>query len=261
MRENVLNQQADDIYILPLLALPPSKFIFPHTNSILVPDKPQSVNAVKYALTRGGNILLLNQRAADKSSTKLEDFCEIGVIARITEHVEKSGSLRLIVEGITRAVFLAFFETDDFLQAKVQVVPENIYKSRTVISLMKDVVAAFEKYLEARKKIRPTDSIAVIPKTEDPSFLADVISASIAAYTDYQLERFQEILETFDPKKRLEKLLNILNEEIELLKVDSQIENKVREQMHKHQKEFYLSEKMKAIQKDRTLFDVYASVL
>jgi ATP-dependent Lon protease len=250
MRENAVNQQADDIYILPLLALPPGKIIFPHTKSILVPDKPQSVNAVKYALTRGGNILLLNQKAADKPGTKLEDFCEIGVVARITEHVEKSGSLRLIVEGITRSVFLAFFETNDFLQAKVQIVPENIYISRTVISLMKDVMATFEKYLEARKKIRPTDSITLIPKTEDPGFLADVIAYSIAAYTDYQSERFQKILETLDPKERLEKLINILNEEIELLKVDSHIEGEVREQMHKHQKEFYLFEKMKAIQKE-----------
>ncbi|HIE29120.1 TPA: endopeptidase La [Candidatus Poribacteria bacterium] len=250
MRGNLVKQQADDIYILPLLVLPPGKFIFPHGSSILVPDKHQSVNAVKYALTRDGSILLLNQVAADKPQTKPEDFYEIGVIARITEHVEKSGSIRLIVQGITRAVVLEFFETDYFLQAKVQIVPENPYKLRTVVSLMKDVTVSFEKYLEARKKIRPTDSISVIPRTEDPSTLADIIADFLAKYTNYQSERLKPILETLDPKERLEKLLKILNEEIELLKVDSQIENKVREQMHKHQKEFYLFEKMKAIQKE-----------
>ena len=151
---------------------------------------------------------------------------------------------------IVLPIIVEFFETDDFLQAKAQVVPENPYKSRTVISLMKDVTATFEKYLEGRKKIRPTDSIAVVPKTEDPSTLADVIAASLAAYTDYQSERLQQILETLDPKERLEKLLNILTEEIELLKIDSKIESQVKEQMTKHHKEFYLFEKMKAIQKE-----------
>ena len=250
MRGDSVKQQADDIYILPLLALPPGKFVFPHGNSILVPDKCQNVNAVKYALTRGGNILLLNQITAEQPQTKPESFYEIGVIARITEHVEKSGSLRLIVGGITRAVVLQLFETDDFLQAKVQIVPENPYKSRTVVSLMKDVMAAFGKYLEARKKVRPTDAVAAIPKTEEPGVLADIIADALSKYTDYQSERLKQILESFDPKERLEKLLKILNEEIELLNIDSQIEGKVREQMHKHQKEFYLFEKMKAIQKE-----------
>jgi ATP-dependent Lon protease len=77
-------------------------------------------------LTKGGNILLLNQITAGEPQAKPESFYEIGVIARIAEHVEKSGSIRLIVEGVTRAVVLTFFETDDFLQAKVQIIPYTL---------------------------------------------------------------------------------------------------------------------------------------
>lgn len=249
MRDSKSKQQTD-IYKLPVLPLPPGKFIFPHAPSILIPSREQGINAAKHAIAGGGNILLLNKKTADVESVKPSDLHEVGVVARITQYHEKSDSIRLVIEGIARFVVLQFYEMDNILQAEVQLISENPYKSKSVIALMEDVQTAFEKYLEERTKLRPSENPTPIPNIENPGVLVDLVANALASNTEYQPERFQKILETFDIKERLERVLQLLSEEMELLKVDSQVENKVYSQVRKHQKEFYLTEKVKAIQKE-----------
>ncbi|MBM3234995.1 hypothetical protein FJZ31_01720 [Candidatus Poribacteria bacterium] len=234
MGEEKDKQKTEGTY--PVIPLPPGRFIFPQQKFVIATEKHQSVGTAKDALTREKKILLLNKKKEDIEIPEPNDLHEIGVIVKITDHIQKADSLRLVVEGIARVRTIEFSQTGDFLQARAQIVKEAPCKSDAVLPLMKEVTEAFDKYKEECQKRRPTQESPSpnIPQTDDPGFFADSIASIIAAYTDYRPERFQAVLEAFDTKERLEKLKEILNEEMDLLEFEMRVLKKVGKQILKN---------------------------
>ena len=261
MREDskTQNRQTSNIPIFPVIPLLPNRVIFPHHTSIIISEKKQVIGAVKYAQHQhDGYILLLNTKDPKEESPKqTEDFHRVGVLAKIEEKVEEQAAksnalqLRLAVKGEYRVEVLDCFEsiTDEFLHAKVKIVQESDAKTPLIDSLLKTLYKNFEKYADNRKNRRPSDTVPV-EKIDIPGAQADAIAGALYERTDFKHERFRDLLDLFDAKERIEKLIEILNEELESMKIDKKVDKEVEEQYRKHHREFYLSEKMKAINKE-----------
>jgi len=254
MREDskITNRRLNDV-AYPVVPLPPDRVYFPHHSSILVTDKKQIINAVKYAQQRDSYVLLLNTKAPNVESPKqAEDFHQVGVLARVKGQTETGNELRLAIDGVDRVVVLECFESriDDFLHAKVRILPESTPRTSITDSLLRTLYDNLNKYAKNYKRKRPMNPISIPElKANPPGVAADIIAGILWEHTEFQRERYRPLLDLLDAQERIEKLIEILNQELELLNIDNKIESDVREQYQKQHQEFYLNEKMKAIHK------------
>jgi ATP-dependent Lon protease len=245
--ENLQERQGNDEgRILPLLPLR-GLLVFPYMVIHLDVGREKSVSAIDEAMLHDREILLVTQREAQTDEPGGDDIFQVGTIAEIKQLLKlPGGTFRVLVEGLRRARIREYLTEEPFIKVVVDEYEEDDYeKTPEIEALMRSVISQFEEYVRVGKKIPPETAVSIV-SIEEPGRLADLISAHI----NLQISDKQAILEAFDPRERLERLAEILSREMEILELERKINLRVRKQMEKTQKEYYLREQMKAIQKE-----------
>ena len=231
--------------LLPLIPLR-DIIIFPHIVVPLFVGREKSINALEYAMDNDKNIFLASQKKANTDDPKENDIYRVGTIGTILQLLRlPDGTVKVLVEGKKRAHFVEFHSTGDCFMVKAREFVESDEVTVETEALMRSVVRSFETYVKLNKKI-PPELIVSVTSIESPSRLADTIMAHLAI----RLSDKQQILELVDVSQRLERIYSVLQSEIEILQVEGKIKSRVKRQMEKAQKDYYLSEQMKAIQKE-----------
>ena len=234
-----------DPITLPLLPLR-DVVVFPHMVIPLFVGRPKSIKALEAAMEAGRQIMLVAQKAAGKDEPKPEDMFEIGCVSSILQMLKlPDGTVKVLVEGVQRAQTRAIHETAEYFTADVVPVQPAGDATPEVEALRRAVTQQFDQYVKLNKKI-PPEILTSIAGIDDPGRLAD----TIAAHLPLKLEAKQSVLDLFLVAKRLEKLLELLEHEVDILQVEKRIRGRVKRQMEKSQREYYLNEQVKAIQKE-----------
>ena len=230
---------------LPLLPLR-DVVVFPHMVIPLFVGRPKSIKALEAAMEAGRQIMLVAQKAAGKDEPKADDMFEIGCVSTILQMLKlPDGTVKVLVEGMQRATTNLVTERDDYFVGEVVPVPPGTEPSSEVEALRRAVTQQFDQYVKLNKKI-PPEILTSISGIDDAGRLVD----TIAAHLPLKLEAKQSVLDLFDVAKRLEKLLELLEHEVDILQVEKRIRGRVKRQMEKSQREYYLNEQVKAIQKE-----------
>ncbi len=220
--------------------------VFPFMVIPLFVGRPKSIRALEDAMAGEKQVLLVAQKNAADDDPQPDKIYRIGTLATILQLLKlPDGTVKVLVEGTERAKIQSFIPVDDFLRAQVQIIRSGTSNDRELEALMRSVSAQFESYVKLNKKI-PPEILATLASIDDPNRLAD----TVAAHLGLKLEEKQEILEKADTRSRLEHLLGMMESEIDLLQVEKRIRGRVKRQMEKSQREYYLNEQMKAIQKE-----------
>jgi ATP-dependent Lon protease len=230
---------------LPLLPLR-DVVVFPHMVIPLFVGRPKSIKALEAAMEAGRQIMLVAQKAAGKDEPKPEDMFQIGCVSSILQMLKlPDGTVKVLVEGIQRARTRRISDDGEHFSGDVLPVPPGGETSPEIEALRRAVTQHFDQYVKLNKKI-PPEILTSIAGIDDPGRLAD----TIAAHLPLKLEAKQSVLDLFDVAGRLEKLLELLEHEVDILQVEKRIRGRVKRQMEKSQREYYLNEQVKAIQKE-----------
>ncbi|GBG15940.1 ATP-dependent Lon protease [Novimethylophilus kurashikiensis] len=234
--------EADFLPLLPLRDV----VVYPHLVIPLFVGRAKSVRALELAVENGKQILLVAQKSANQEDPGPADLYEIGTLATILQMLKlPDGTVKVLVEGVSRARVLEFVEREDSFAARISPVETASEADSEVQALMRAVFAQFDQFVKINKKI-PPEILTSLSSIDDPGRLADTITAHLSL----KLEEKQRILEMFDVAKRLEHLLGLLEAELDILQVEKRIRGRVKRQMEKSQREYYLNEQVKAIQKE-----------
>ncbi len=230
---------------VPLLALR-ELVVFPQQVVPLFVGREKSVRAIEESQKEGNYIMLAAQKDARTSNPSEKDIYSIGTLGEVVQLIRLAdGPIKVLVEGKTRARVKKFVRDDEFMVVEVEEIVAPTEVTTELKALMRSVNMTFENYVKLGKKVNP-EMIMQVNAIEDPSRLADAIVVQL----NLKLEDKQDILETIEPQERLEKILGHMKSEIEILQVEKRIRNRVKKQMEKTQKEYYLNEQMRAIQKE-----------
>jgi len=230
---------------LPLLPLR-DVVVFPHMVIPLFVGRPKSIKALESAMESGKSILLVAQKSAAKDEPDTEDMYRIGCIANILQMLKlPDGTVKVLVEGVQRARLESIEDRRSLFVAAVIPVPLDDGENNEVEAMRRAILAQFDQYVKLNKKI-PPEIFTSLSGIEEAGRLAD----TIAAHLPLKLEQKQEVLEIFDVAARLDKLLSQLEAELDILQVEKRIRGRVKRQMEKSQREYYLNEQVKAIQKE-----------
>jgi len=220
--------------------------VFPHMMIPFVIGRPSSVRALEFALEGSKRIFLATQIDASVDDPKANDIYKVGTIANIVQSVKlNDGNIKVLVEGIQRGKSLRYSSEPGFFVADVELMEETSRASAKTNLLIKRLQSVFEQFSKLSHHVN-YDAILNAMKTMEPSKLADNICANLPI----SIEEKQQLLEMVDLAERVEKINEIIEVEIEKIKVDRNIQGRVKRQMERAQKEYYLNEKMKAIQKE-----------
>ena len=232
-------------YKLPLLPLR-DVVIFPHMVAPLFVGREKSIRALEEAMKTDKKILLSAQIDAKTNDPGPKDIHHIGTVGTIVQMLRlPDGTVKILVEGVSRAKLLSFDEENKFFNVEVEDLVEKTQSDVETNAIMRSLIEAFEDYTKLNKKV-PTETLVTISAIEDASKLSD----TIASHLTFKLSDKQEVLECLDCSKRLEMLFEKIQSELEILQVEKKIRNRVKKQMEKAQKEYYLTEQMKAIQSE-----------
>jgi len=235
----------DIIQTMPLLPLR-GIFVFPYMIIHLDVGREKSIKALEEAMVQDRHIMLATQKDAQNDHPVPEDIFQIGTVAEIKQLLKlPGGTIRVLVEGLHRAEISEYISTDPFYQVSVHEFVEPGFKTPEIEALLRTAVHEFEQWVKLSKKI-PPETLVSVAVVEEPGRLADLI----ASHLSLKAEDKQALLEAVDVKLRLEKLCEILSREMEVLELEKKINGRVRKQMEKTQKEYYLREQVKAIQKE-----------
>ena len=238
----LLPSEPVDLPLLPLRDV----VVFPHMVIPLFVGRPKSIKALETAMEAGKSILLVAQKSAAKDDPAPEDLYEIGCVANILQMLKlPDGTVKVLVEGTQRARITAVDNQQTMFFATATPIAGEYGPNHEVEAMRRAVIAQFDQYVKLNKKI-PPEILTSIAGIEEAGRLAD----TIAAHLPLKLEQKQEILELFDIKGRIERLLTQLESEIDILQVEKRIRGRVKRQMEKSQREYYLNEQVKAIQKE-----------
>jgi ATP-dependent Lon protease len=230
---------------LPLLPLR-DVVVFPHMVIPLFVGRPKSIKALETAMESGKSILLVAQKSAAKDEPEADDLYPIGCISNILQMLKlPDGTVKVLVEGVQRATIERVEDQRALFVAEVTPVVIDDRATNEIEAMRRAILAQFDQYVKLNKKI-PPEILTSLAGIEEPGRLSD----TIAAHLPLKLELKQEILELFDVGKRLEKLLSQLEAELDILQVEKRIRGRVKRQMEKSQREYYLNEQVKAIQKE-----------
>ena len=239
---------------LPLLPLR-DIVVFPFMVIPLFVGREKSVRALEKSMAEQKHIFLSAQRNPGNSDPAPGDIYETGTLANILQILKLTdGTMKVLVEGVQRGRINRFTDNPDFFEVEVVKIQENTQTSNDVKALMRSVGNIFEQYVKLNQKI-PLEAVSATANIVEPHRFAD----TIAAYMVFQTADKQELLETFHPVDRLNKLLSNLKSEMEVLKIEKRVHGRVRKQMERSQKEFYLNEQIKAIQKELGKRDEFKS--
>jgi ATP-dependent Lon protease len=228
--------------LLPLRGL----LVYPSMVLHLDVGREKSVRALEKAMVEDNLILLCSQSEVNIEEPGQDDIFRVGTVANVRQMLKlPNGTIRVLVEGVERAEIINYIDNDEYYEVMARVLPEEEDGDQECDALMRTVLNQFEHYITLSKKVTP-ETLAAVSDIEEPGRLADVITSHLSL----KIKDKQEILETIDVSKRLEKLLDILNNEREVLELERKINQRVKKQMEKTQKEYYLREQMKAIQKE-----------
>jgi ATP-dependent Lon protease len=220
--------------------------IFPFMMTPFVVGRESSVRALEEALAADKKIFLATQHDASIDEPKANEIYQVGTIVNIVQSLKlPDGNIKVLVEGIERGKILQVVDTEGFMQATVRVARYATEPNQSLEAAMQRVTSLFEQYVKLCQALNYETMISAV-RMEDPAKLTDVISANL----QLSIEEKQELLEIFDPSERLTRIADVLDIEIEKLNVDRTIQSRVKRQMEKAQKEYYLNEKIKAIQKE-----------
>jgi len=238
----ISNEQIRELPLLPLRGV----VVFPYMVIHLDVGREKSVRAIDESMTRDRLIFLAMQKEAQTDDPDEEDIYHTGTIAEIKQLLKlPGGTIRVLVEGLSRAKIINFVQHEPYFKVAVSETIESEEKTPEVEALMRALIDKFESYVKISKRIPPETVVSVVT-IEEPSRFADVI----ASHLTLKLGDKQSILEAVVVRERLELLYEILTKELEILELERQISNRVRKQMEKTQKEYYLREQIKAIQKE-----------
>jgi ATP-dependent Lon protease len=230
---------------LPLLPLR-DVVVFPHMVIPLFVGRPKSIKALEAAMEQGKSIMLAAQKAAAKDEPSADDIYEIGCVANILQMLKlPDGTVKVLVEGAQRARINSITDSPTHFIADLTPVDSEIGDDSEVEAMRRAIVQQFDQYVKLNKKI-PPEILASLAGIDDAGRLAD----TVAAHLPLKLEQKQVILEIFNVAKRLEHLLGQLEGELDILQVEKRIRGRVKRQMEKSQREYYLNEQVKAIQKE-----------
>lgn len=230
---------------LPLLPLR-DVVVFPHMVIPLFVGRPKSIKALEVAMESDKSILLVAQRSAAKDEPSPEDLYDVGCIANVLQMLKlPDGTIKVLVEGVQRTWVRAVEETEELFVSEIEPIESSELASTEIEAMRRAIIGQFDQYVKLNKKI-PGEILASLSGIEEAGRLAD----TIAAHLPLKLEQKQEVLEIFDTAERLEKLLLQIEAELDILQVEKRIRGRVKRQMEKSQREYYLNEQVKAIQKE-----------
>jgi len=220
--------------------------VFPHMVLPLFVGREKSINALEEAVQSGKQIFLAAQHDATDDDPAPENIFGIGTVANILQLLKlPDGTVKVLVEGVSRAGIVNYVETEDSFVVDAAPIAEGEFDEREGEVLMRTVTSEFEQYVKLNSKI-PPEVLTSLSGIEDPGRMADTIAAHLTLRNDEK----QKILELGDVGERLEHILGIMESEIDLLQVEKRLRGRVKKQMEKSQREYYLNEQMKAIQKE-----------
>src|SRR5271169_5281814 len=220
--------------------------VFPHMVIPLFVGRPKSIKALDMAMEAGKHILLVAQKSAAKDEPGGEDLYAIGSVATVLQMLKlPDGTVKVLVEGTQRAQILRVDEVGDYLSAEAALLVGGEDATHEIEAMRRALLGQFDQYVKLNKKI-PPEILTSMSGIDDGGRLAD----AIAAHLPLKLEQKQEILEMQEVGRRLEHLLGLLESELDILQVEKRIRGRVKRQMEKSQREYYLNEQVKAIQKE-----------
>jgi ATP-dependent Lon protease len=231
--------------LMPLLPLR-DVVVYPHLVIPLFVGRAKSVKALEIASDTNKQILLVAQKSANKDEPDAEDLYDIGTLATVLQLLKlPDGTVKVLVEGLHRMRVSEFIETEECFLAKAEKIADPLENDSETEALMRTVFTQFDQYVKLNKKI-PPEILASLATIKEAGRLADTISAHLTL----KLEEKQKILEMLSVTERLEHLLHLMESEIDILQVEKRIRGRVKRQMEKSQREYYLNEQVKAIQKE-----------
>ncbi len=232
--------------IVPLLPLR-DIVVFPHMGTRLFVGRERSINALDAAMVRDKEIFLAAQKDAKANEPVPDDIFTVGTLGAVRQLLRlPDGTVQVVVEGVRRARIRRYVQTDEFFLVEADEIAETGTRSVEVEALMRSSQTAFEMYVKLNKKVQP-EVLVEVQSVDDPARLSDMIVANLLTI---KLADKQALLECEDASKRLERLHELMQAEIEILQVEKKIRSRVKKQMEKTQKEYYLNEQMQAIQKE-----------
>ena len=240
--EDLSQTQHDMMPLLPLRDV----VVYPHLVIPLFVGRPKSVRALEIASDGNKQILLVAQRSANKDEPDADDLYDIGTMATVLQMLKlPDGTVKVLVEGLYRVRVSEFVETEECFLAKAEKIADPDEDHSETEALMRTVFTQFDQYVKLNKKI-PPEILTSLATINDAGRLADTISAHLTL----KVEEKQKILEMLSVTERLEHLLHLMESEIDILQVEKRIRGRVKRQMEKSQREYYLNEQVKAIQKE-----------
>ncbi|HEX4331466.1 MAG TPA: endopeptidase La [Usitatibacter sp.] len=231
--------------VLPLLPLR-DVVVFPHMVIPLFVGRPKSIKALEAAMEEGKNVVLVAQKSAAKDEPNPEDLYDVGTVSTILQMLKlPDGTVKVLVEGVQRARIERVLTDKANFEAEIEMIASEEPDSNEVEAMRRTLLAQFDQYVKLNKKI-PPEVLTSLSGIDGAGRLSD----TIAAHLPLKLEQKQQILEMFNVGRRLEQLLQLLETEIDIMQVEKRIRGRVKRQMEKSQREYYLNEQVKAIQKE-----------
>ncbi len=244
--QNPVQAEQQEKQLIPVLPLR-DVVVYPHMVIPLFVGRDKSILALEAAMADNKKILLLAQRNAEVDDPGQKDLYQIGTLSTILQMLKlPDGTIKVLVEGGDRVLVESILETNEYFSASTQVLEKShLVDDREAEVLLRSVLNLFDQYVKLNKKV-PPEILTSLSGIDDPSRLAD----TIAAHMSLKLDEKQEILEIQDPRERIEHIMSKIEGEIDLMQIEKRIRGRVKQQMEKSQREYYLNEQMKAIQKE-----------
>ena len=241
--QNDLKSSSTEVPVLPLRDV----VVYPHMVIPLFVGREKSIQALDAAMQDNKQILLVAQKSADIDEPAVDDVHEIGTMATILQLLKlPDGTIKVLVEGVQRARVNNLREGDEFFVAGYSMLESEVSMDDKELDILsRSILGAFDQYVKLNKKV-PAEILTSLSGIDEPSRMSD----TIAAHMSLKLDEKQKILEIVDVHERLEYLMRLIDGEIDLLQIEKRIRGRVKQQMEKSQREYYLNEQMKAIQKE-----------
>src|SRR3954471_12028619 len=241
-KDETQKSDASSAPVLPLRDI----VVFPHMIVPLFVGREKSVRALEEVMNEEKQILLLTQKNAADDDPTADGLHRVGTLATVLQLLKlPDQTVRVLVEGKSRAKVTGFVPRNDFFQAVIEKIDDSGGEARETEALLRSVKTNFENYIKLNKKV-PAETLASVAQIEDPAKLAD----TVASHLTVKIPDRQQLLETLNTVERLERVLALIEGEIGVLQVERKIRSRVKRQMEKTQREYYLNEQLKAIQKE-----------
>ena len=239
------DEPASSNFVLPLLPLR-DIVVFPHMVAPLFVGRTKSVHALADAMDKDKKIFLATQKKIEVDNPRVKDICTVGTVGNVLQLLRlPDGTVKALVEGVSRARIVSYLKNEDFFQVELESVVEPEISVAESVALSRAVIESFEDYAKLNKNISK-NLLNNVEAISNPSWLAD----TMATHFSFKIKDKQRLLETISPGKRLAFLLDLIKMEIDVFKMDQTIKKRVKKQMEKTQKSYYLNEQIRAIKKE-----------